>query len=246
MPAQRKLIYPDPELNVPEQVRDGLDQVLANALNIRNRANKRAKFAFETSEDAVTWTVFTGMRPTAFASLGRGLEAMLLWGVPDAAPGRSIRDILKEILRNDIGEKLVSLTEPDVLLVFEDRLVVIEVKYSSGNSGTNDTRAFGPYLAAGRGLYAVSDDQVRQSRLYELARNWVVGNLLADRLSLPFHFINLGLEPNCGASARAFATLVTASNRRSFAFQTWKEFLAQLGPLPPWLNDYARSQRLLC
>src|SRR5438105_1340118 len=53
----RVLITARPELNVPEQVRPGLESALKRAVNTVNRTNKREKFCFETSEDAVTWTV---------------------------------------------------------------------------------------------------------------------------------------------------------------------------------------------
>src|SRR6267378_3099316 len=56
--SNRRLIFPEPSLNIPPEVRSGLDDVLRESLNLTNRSSKRSRFAFETSEDAVTWTVF--------------------------------------------------------------------------------------------------------------------------------------------------------------------------------------------
>ena len=57
-------IYQDPEMNVPEQSRGGIAERLKLALNERNRPSKRIKFGFSTSEDALTWTVFTYLNMT--------------------------------------------------------------------------------------------------------------------------------------------------------------------------------------
>src|ERR1700754_2065901 len=56
-PQQRVLITRSPELNVPVEVRAGLNAALAGAATVGNRARKREKFCSATSEDAVTWTV---------------------------------------------------------------------------------------------------------------------------------------------------------------------------------------------
>jgi hypothetical protein len=50
-----------PERNVPNEVSGGLNEVLGNALNVRNQTAKRDKFCFSSSEDAVTWTIFRGL-----------------------------------------------------------------------------------------------------------------------------------------------------------------------------------------
>jgi hypothetical protein len=52
------IIFDDPRLNIPEEVLDGVLQTLSLALNVRNRENKKRKFGFSTSEDALTWTLF--------------------------------------------------------------------------------------------------------------------------------------------------------------------------------------------
>jgi hypothetical protein len=93
------LIYSDPVCNVPFEVRLGALETLRKAINIRNRENKIRKFGFSTSEDAVTWTVFSFLgkhRPDALASLVQtvfGLQSydpvsVLLWGVPITTPAR--------------------------------------------------------------------------------------------------------------------------------------------------------------
>ena len=89
---KRVLITASPELNVHKQVRAGLVEVLGQALNRRNRRRKLMKFCFETSDDAVTWTVFRGLeqrgRLDALVAPQRplGEQTLLLWGVPISGP----------------------------------------------------------------------------------------------------------------------------------------------------------------
>src|SRR5262245_48719435 len=86
-------IYREPFENIPAQSRTGAAELLARSQNIRNRSNKLTKFGFSTSEDAVTWVVFTYLQQS-----GRLVEALkestvidghmgitptvLLWGAP--------------------------------------------------------------------------------------------------------------------------------------------------------------------
>jgi len=55
-------IFHSSEAAVPSEVRNGLRAALASSINHTNRRNKEKKFVFETSEDAITWTVFRGLQ----------------------------------------------------------------------------------------------------------------------------------------------------------------------------------------
>jgi hypothetical protein len=88
-------IFRNPTEAIPEECRSGAEAVLRNALNERNRRSKLTRFGFmPTSEDAVTWVIFThllkaGLLPSALTAIGieRASEIetqplLLLWGVP--------------------------------------------------------------------------------------------------------------------------------------------------------------------
>ncbi len=86
------LIWQDYHKNVPSEVRHGLDQVLDHSINERNQKNKKTKFAFSTSEDAITWSVFRYLQKTeqlaeTMKNLGLLPEKvasepdLILWGV---------------------------------------------------------------------------------------------------------------------------------------------------------------------
>jgi len=105
-------IHLNPLDNIPTEVHEGALVTLSNALNQFNRENKRKKFAFETSEDAVTWTVFNYLNQKRFLSESLKLSSLdwliqkdieptiLLWGVP--VPGAERRGIdIKKKSDND-------------------------------------------------------------------------------------------------------------------------------------------------
>jgi hypothetical protein len=140
-------IYRDPLDNIPIESRAGASEALDRALNVRNRESKRRRFGFSTSEDAVTWVVFTYLLRSGqlLAALARAglirdetsttVPTLLLWGVPvdSGAPGATIQKRLSDLCVS-LQEDPNSLSEPDVVLdLGEDGLMFIEVKYLSGN-----------------------------------------------------------------------------------------------------------------
>lgn len=88
------IIYRDPFASLPDWIREGCEQTLAQALNVKNRRVKQAKFASSKSEDHITWTVFRFLQHTrtlgkTLGQVGIGLSTdkaheptLLLWGVP--------------------------------------------------------------------------------------------------------------------------------------------------------------------
>jgi hypothetical protein len=122
--ANRTCITDRPDRNVPAEVAGGLSDVLGAALNVLNRSTKHDKFCFDTSEDAVTWTIFRWLAAgdalaivPAAAGLPRthGPATLLVWGVPVPAdrPGDQLRDALTDIC-DELGENPNRRSEPDV------------------------------------------------------------------------------------------------------------------------------------
>jgi hypothetical protein len=87
-------IYREPLENIPVESREGAREALDQALNKRNRKSKWVRFGYSTSEDAVTWVVFTellrsGQLLSALRQVGvisdstmTALPTLLLWGAP--------------------------------------------------------------------------------------------------------------------------------------------------------------------
>ena len=239
------LIYRDLLHNIPEQVRAGVEDALSNALNERNHPSKRSKFGFNTSEDALTWTVFTYLRTSqqvgrVFRSVGiaDGGEVepeLLLWGVPQppsSQDGGAIRKRLIEI-SDRLGETSSRRSEPDVIADFgQSGVAIVEVKYGAGNDQQRFEAKHEKYLDR---TEAFSDKQlVRDSRMYELARNWRIGVELAN--GRPFTLVNLVVKSREAKQLAVFASGLN-SRKGQFRVLTWKELANEI-KAPDWLKRY--------
>jgi hypothetical protein len=244
------VIYRNPEQNVPAEARDGIRETLALAINVQHRRDKLIKFGFGTSEDALTWTVFTYLARSAqlgptFTKMGLvkcppKQTTMLLWGVPhplDSMSGIPVRDQLIRVC-DRIGEVPDRRSEPDVILDFADEgLIIIEVKYGAANAFETFGTKHQKYLDR---TDAFTDaDAVRGSRLYELARNWRIGvDLAAGR---PFTLLNLVVEARDVRDINLFkAGLNPVAG--SFSVVVWRDLLDAFEK-PEWLKAYL-SRRL--
>ena len=262
-PINPTVLFNDPRMNLPQEVRVGVIETLGLALNVRNRANKKVKSGFSTSEDSLTWTVFRHLNETGtlLNSLRRaGLpipdgaarpEALLLWGVP-IPPDRANNDrgwrlrARLESIADRLGEDPNSRTEPDVVIdLGEAGIFIVEVKHRS----TTDVKPAGyrgwdRYYPAGSPLpYAAS---VRASGCYELARNWRFGLELAAEPARPFTLACLGpasLFVGEGAEAlRPFEASLPSDGSARFRKLTWGALLGVIERPPEWLVRYAAAR----
>jgi len=239
------VIYRYPEQNVPEQVREGVLESLKQSLNEQHRADKISKFGFSTSEDALTWTVFshlrrtgqlhTAMRSCVTPEANSSPLALLLWGAPyplDSPEGSRMRQQLITIC-DHLGEEKTCRSEPDVAVDFGDAgVVLIEVKYRSGN----DRKRFGDrYNRYVRETDAFSDvAAVGRSELYELTRNWRIGVELAG--GRPFALVNLVIKDSDPARTEEFRAGLNPK-RGQFLVLRWPGFVAGFQQ-PDWLKSY--------
>lgn len=249
--GQRTKIYPRKELNVPAEVRDAIDDVLGKSLNARNRKNKAARFAFETSEDALTWTAIrylqrSGQVCSALDLPQNEVDSVLIWGADLPGNKDSVVSVaLKRVLIHVLGERQNSLTEPDVVVLSGDWLVFVEVKYRSGNSRQREYTHFQRYLDAGPELFVFEPARVKADGYYELVRNWVAGSALARTLRKRFLLVNLTGD-GCAVSAAHFAESLEQTPERIFRHLTWTAFLDRLKqPTEPWFASYLEKKGLL-
>jgi hypothetical protein len=249
--ADRVLITAGPEQNVPKQVRPGLVEALGRSLNRRNRRRKQLKFCFETSEDAVTWTVFRGLqqqgRLDALAQPQHpaGEPVLLMWGVAvGGARGPEVVSALVEVCRS-LGEAAGALSEPDMIVVWPDLVVLVEAKFQSGNALRPNHPSFRRYLDR-PDLFAVSPETVAAAGYYELTRNWRIGVALAEALQIPdFLLVNLGPPDRIEAEAETFASLLARSSSHDFVFWSWSDILEAAAPVEAWLDRYASERHRL-
>lgn len=254
-------IWEDPLRNIPEEVREGAESVVRNSLNERSRPSKWKRFGFSTSEDALTWTVFSwmaGLPPEAQVDIFEALlgvradsaPRVLLWGTDITnGGGEDVRDALVGAA-NKLDEQKRSRSEPDVVLDFGPAGVVfIEVKYRSGNDRlAGNSEKWDRYLGD---TDAFADpDAVRESGLYELARNWRFASELRD--GRPMTLVNLGrsdlFRPRESARLDRLESGLSVSDDARLLRLDWGSFLnvcSGVVPFPAWLSDYLGRRELL-
>jgi len=255
-----KYIHAELLSNIPEKSRSGAAEALAAALNVRNRVSKQNRFGFFTSEDAVTWVVFTHLLRTkqlvtalqhagVFGDDVSEQPALLLWGVPIDPDPRG-HDIRARLIREctDLGEKPESYSEPDVIVdLGRAGLVFIEVKYLSGNDDKPEGYAGWPKYES-RGRIDWDFTAVRGSGHYELARNWCLLNRLAD--GRPGALANLGPSKlfvgGEGDRLDRFAAALAARGSLRFIKVTWPHLLQSVLPsAPEWFTNFCKQRRLI-
>jgi len=255
VPGEVVRIFKDPLHNIPVEVHDGVLETLAKAVNLWSRDKKRIKFGFETSEDAVTWTVFKYLQnekklrktcpPPLCSSTSVEEPAMLLWGVP--VPGNDCRanEVAGALLK--ISDKLKEdpdfRSEPDVVLDFgADGVLIIEVKYRSKNA---DKWGKGKYYLESK---AFNDPELAQkTNLYELVRNWRFAWELAS--GRPMALVNLGPETLFNKKAecalRDFEASLRQDESHRFVRMKWSGLLSLITPKPKWFSDFILNRPLL-
>ena len=146
------------------------------------------------------------------------------------------------MLRCRLNEENGWLTEPDVVLDFGDRgIVVIEAKLTSQNE--EQKAGYGGWLRYLNGIAFRDQQLARSSGLYQLVRNWRLGFELAGKR--PLLLINLARifdreERRKLAMLRASLCL---SVHHRFRLRNWEQICATVPP-SDWVIDYCRKPRV--
>jgi hypothetical protein len=247
----REMITPRAELNVPREVRSGLTETLSRTPNRRKRSSKQLKSCFESSKDAVTWTVFRGLeRQGRLDALvvpdePAGEPALLFWGVPVCGErADEVAEALAEECRS-VGERANAMSEPDVIVCWDDMLALVVARYRTGNEQRPNNAGFSRYLDHAY-LFSVLTSKVASAGYYELTRGWRIGSGLAQRLGIgSFLLVNLGPPEKIEQDAEAFSRMLAVSGKRDFVQRSWNDVLEAARPLEPWLDRYASERHRL-
>jgi hypothetical protein len=122
-------------------------------------------------------------------------------------------------------------------------VVFIEVKYTCNNEPDSDAD-WPPYLEQ---TTAFEDaDAVRDTGLYELARNWRVA--WEFRNGRPMNLVNLGLPKlfrgNAGRRLQQFVGGLSQAMACQFVKVTWARLISLIPKKPDWLDEYISERGL--
>jgi hypothetical protein len=221
-------------MNVPEQVRPLLPKSLAQSLNVRNRKSKKLKFSFNTSEDALSWTVFRACQLSDYlprlmqvlsGEKAVGEITIYYWGLPINSDGNIAHKKqcgLIELLVA-MGEDAQSLSEPDIILEDELSILFIEVKFGSANDSQTPSEKWMKY--DNQKYFNQSIMQVPDLKEYQLIRNWCIGNLLSEKTGKKFKLINLVFSDTTPDDLSIFKSILNQTENASFKRMNWQILL---------------------
>lgn len=171
-------------------------------------ANKReSRIARDNSEDAVTWNVFRFLErqelllPFLSRLAGKSLrDAQTIYWSHDRAT-RETWQLLSDA-RKAFGESTRGGSEPDLIILTDQILFVIEAKLAAPNNPKH-SRSNRPkkYVSGGNGwwnrVFAPGldyGDIAEKDKKYQLMRFWLLGTWMAKQLDRDFMLLNLVRE----------------------------------------------------
>ena len=244
------IIYKNHHHNIPDLLRQDLDNSLNNSLNIFNRKNKKNKFGFSTSEDALTWSFFKYFAvEQKYSDLLELLNIdsaetefdIYLWGTKITNLDNDSELIDKLIKTSDFFKESSSKrTEPDVIITLVDKIIFIEVKYLSQNEITANSNKFTKYL-----IPEIETKELLESGHYELFRNWVFASNLSG--GKEFCLINLGpkrlfVDKNKDKLFQFEKALKSING--NFSKVSWEDILARINisDYEAWFKKYLNEK----
>lgn len=244
------VIYKSHLNNIPELLRQDIDYSLDNSINIMNRKNKKNKFGFSTSEDALTWSFF---KYFAINNKYRDLLNLLnidseesyfeiyLWGTSICKPVSDL-SFIKEYMEisDSFNEVPMKRTETDVIIKLLDKLIFIEVKYLSPNEIKTNQDIFKKYQ-----IPDVDLEELIKSEHYELLRNWAFVSKLSK--GSKFELINLApkklFKDKNHNKLSQFENSLRSTNGK-FVKLSWEEILEKINndEYEVWFKKYLNEK----
>jgi hypothetical protein len=207
---------------------------------VKTVKREKHRFARDNSEDALTWNVFRFLEKERLlggllsAKCGSGVTRpqAIYWSYSEAQDGP-----WEELLRArvEFGEArgirgaVRRGSEPDLIVLSERDLFFIESKLTA----TNNTTPYNPnvrdgYMSGGAGwwdtVFGSDFDSVAiAEKKYELARFWLIGTWLAEKMGAGFCLISLVPSWQSDRPERAFAGHIRQGRDRRFVRMTWED-----------------------
>ena len=203
-------------------------------LNQIMRVKRESRIARDNSEDALTWNVFrfietnglvNGFTEEIIGTTTTNTE-MVYWSYSQSQMG--LWNMLNRA-RNEF-ELVPSMgSEPDIIIVGENALLIIEAKLTAINeTKPSNVEVEEKYVSGGQGWWTKvfsSDfkEVVIKQRLYELARFWLLGTWMASQMGLDFYLVNLVLDKKDKDIEERFGRHIVQKDNQKFKRVTWEQ-----------------------
>ena len=193
-----RLIFQNIEDNLPNQlvpIKNKLQVLLVQCINIKHKNSKQNQFKFFRSEDAFTWAFFGYICKENLLKelenkleLSSAIKEILFWGSPFYSNTNEYYRQVFVNASNSCNENKDFRTEPDIIICTSTEFIFIEIKVDSSNPIIKEDEKYKLDKYNKKEYYK---DFKKACSLYELIRNWTLGNTMAKLSNKSFKLINL-------------------------------------------------------
>jgi hypothetical protein len=195
---------------------------------------RESRIARDNSEDAVSWNVFRFLERNNLiceflqkvAGLYENSAEVIYWSYSQSQ--QNLWDMLNK------GRKEFELvpskgSEPDIIILGNKTLVIIEAKLGADNKTTpSKLYVEDKYVSGAQGwwekvFYSDFKTVAIKNKKYELSRFWLIGSWIANKLNLDFYLINLTLSNQEKNIEQIFKKHIMEDNSRIFKRITWEQ-----------------------
>jgi len=202
---------------------------------------RECRMARDNSEDAVTWNIFRFLERkdliSAFLSKVTGFtvqEPEVIYWSYSQSQNRSW-DMLEKA-RKEFELVPSKGSEPDIMIVSKNALIIIESKLTATNEkGPSNQNVENKYITGGQGwwtdvFYSDFKTVAMVEKKYELSRFWLLGTWMAKQKQkdLDFCLVNLVLSEREKDIETVFRRHIKENQTRRFVRITWEDIYKQI------------------
>jgi len=195
---------------------------------------RESRIARDNSEDAVSWNVFRFLERNNLiceflqkvAGVYENSAEVIYWSY-----SQSQQNLWNMLNKGREEFELVPSkgSEPDIIILGEKTLVIIEAKLGADNNTTPSKHYAEEKYVTGGGrwwkkvFYSDFKTIAIKNKKYELSRFWLIGSWIANQLNLDFYLINLTLSNQEKNIEQIFKKHITEDDSRIFKRITWEQ-----------------------
>lgn len=212
---------------------------------------RESRIAKNDSEDAVTWNIFR------YLEKNKLIQDFLLNVFQSKFVNPEIIYWSYSSLENGMWSYLYNAreefeavpskgSEPDLIIFCENAILVIEAKLNASNKTTPSHNNIQKYKNGGNKWWnevfnSNFQDVAISQQKYELARFWLLGTWMAEKIGVNFYLINLVLEENEKDIESIFKKYIVENDSRRFIRHSWENVYEYINEN----NDASRNKEMI-